>query len=214
MKTSYAQMSKYKYPFYIMLHPFDGFSELKYNKKGSAPLAALFVFLWYVFEVFSRTATDFAFNPYRADEIDLRTIALMTIALFLIAVISNWCFSTFMDGKGTMKEIFTAGAYCLLPVMVTSVVATVLSWALVPSEGAFLTYLTLFGQLWTAIMLVAAVQEIHDFNFPQTVVMICLTIVGTVLILFLGFLVYSLAQQVVMFVFNFSYELIYRISMR
>lgn len=213
MKTSYAQMSRYKYPFYIMLHPFDGFAELKYNKKGCTPLAVLFVFLWYVIEVFSRTATDFAFNQNRADRIDLRMIALLTIALFLLAVVANWCFSTFLDGKGTMKEIFTAGAYCLLPMMMTSAAATVLSWVLVSGEEAFLTYLTLFGQLWSVIMIIAAVQEIHDFNFPRTMVMICFTIVGVVLMLFLGFLVYSLAQQVVMFVFNFTYELIYRISM-
>lgn len=141
-------------------------------------------------------------------------IALMTIAVFIIAVISNWCFSTFMDGKGALKDIFIAGAYCLIPLIITTVLSTVFSWVLVGEESAFVNALTLIGQLWTAFLIVAAVTEVHDFNPGQTVVMIALTLLGMLIMLFLGFLVYSLVQQVIMFVVNFSYELIYRITMR
>lgn len=214
MKTSFAQMSKWKYPFYILLHPFTGFQELKYNKKGSVGYAAVFVFLWYAMEVTSRVMTDFAFNEYRPEKLDIRMIALMTIAVFIIAVISNWCFSTFMDGKGALKDIFIAGAYCLIPLIITTVLSTVFSWVLVGEESAFVNALTLIGQLWTAFLIVAAVTEVHDFNPGQTVVMIALTLLGMLIMLFLGFLVYSLVQQVIMFVVNFSYELIYRITMR
>lgn len=213
MKTSFANMSKFKYPFYIIFHPFDGFQELKYNKKGSLPYAVFFVLIWYISEIISKSATDFAFNMNRADQIDIRMIALTTIAMFVVAVISNWCFSTFMDGKGTLVDIFTAGAYCLIPMIVTSLVCTILSHALVSDEGAFLSAIKLVGILWSAFMIIAAVQEIHDFSFSQTVAMIFLTLLGIIIMLFLGFLVYSLVQQVIMFVVNISYELIYRITM-
>lgn len=214
MKTSFAQMSKWKYPFYIVLHPFAGFQELKYNKKGSLPYAIFFVLLWYAMEVTSRVMTDFAFNEYRPDKLDVRTIALMTIAMFLIAVISNWCFSTFMDGKGSLKDIFIAGAYCLIPIIVTTSINIVLSWFLVAEESSFMTFLTITGELWTAFMIVAAITETHDFTGGQTVAMIGLTLLGMLIMLFLGFLIYSLVQQVIMFVVNFSFELIYRITMR
>lgn len=213
MKTSFANMSKFKYPFYIIFHPFDGFQELKYNKKGSLPYAVFFVLIWYISEIISKSATDFAFNMNRADQIDIRMIALTTIAMFVVAVISNWCFSTFMDGKGTLVDIFTAGAYCLIPMIVTSLVCTILSHALVSDEGAFLSAIKIVGILWSAFMIIAAVQEIHDFSFSQTVAMIFLTLLGIIIMLFLGFLVYSLVQQVIMFVVNISYELIYRITM-
>lgn len=213
MKTSFAQMSKFKYPFYIIFHPFDGFQELKYNKKGSLPYAVFFVLLWYVSEIISRGATDFAFNSYRVDQIDIRTVALMTIAMFVVAVISNWCFSTFMDGKGTLSDIFIAGAYCLIPMIASSLLCTILSRGLVIDEGAFLKAIEIVGILWSAFMIIAAVQEVHDFSFRQTVAMIFLTLLGIVVMLFLGFLVYSLVQQVIMFVVNVSYELIYRITM-
>lgn len=213
MKATFATMSKYKYPFYIIFHPFDGFQELKYNKKGSVPYALFFVILWYIIEIISAGATDFAFNPNRVDQIDIRLIALMTIAMFLVAVISNWCFSTFMDGKGTLADIFTAGAYCLIPMIVTTLVSTILSQALVTDEGAFLSTIELVGILWSAFMIIAAIQEVHDFSFGQTVAMIFLTLMGIIIMLFLGFLVYSLVQQVIMFVVNISYELIYRITM-
>lgn len=213
MKTSFAQMSKIKYPFFILFHPFDGFQELKYNKKGSFGFAVILLLLWYVLAVFKETSTDFAFNMSRPEDLDIRIIALMTIALFLIAVVSNWCFSTFMDGKGTFTDIFTAGAYCLIPVIASSLICTVLSKALVLDEEAFLIGIDLIAKLWTVFLIFAAVQEIHDFSFGQTIVMICLTILGMIIMLFLGFLVYSLVQQVIMFVVNFSYELIYRLTM-
>lgn len=214
MKTSFAEMSKWKYPFYILLHPFTGFQELKYNKKGSLPYAAIWVFLWYAIEVTSKVMTDFAFNDNRPEKLDIRIVALTTIAVFIIAVISNWCFSTFMDGKGSLKDIFIAGGYCLIPVIITTALAMIFSWALVLDESAFVNALLLIGQLWTAFLIIAAVTEVHDFNPGQTVAMIGLTILGMLIMLFLGFLVYSLVQQVIMFVVNFSYELMYRITMR
>ena len=214
MKTSFAKMSKLQYPFYIIFHPFDGFQELKYNKKGSFLYALFFLVLWYVSEIISRSATDFAFNTYRADQIDIRTIFIMTIAMFVVAVISNWCFSTFMDGKGTLVDIFTAGAYCLIPMIGTSLLCTILSQGLVGDEAGFLNAIEILGIAWSAFMIIAAVQEIHDFNFGQTVAMIFLTVLGIIIMLFLGFLVYSLVQQVIMFVVNFSYELIYRLTMK
>lgn len=213
MKTSFLAMSKWQYPLFILLHPFDGFSELKYNKKGSMGLGVFLVILWYIGEVFSQSTTDFAFNISRPDRLDLRLIALLTIALFLIIVISNWCFSTFMDGKGTLSEIFIAGAYCLIPLIVSTFLCTMLSHALVADEKAFLTGIQIIGVLWTVFLVVAAVQEIHDFNFFKAIAMLFLTALGMIVMLFLGFLVYSLAQQVIMFVVNITYELIYRITM-
>ncbi|MCH5186016.1 MAG: YIP1 family protein [Oscillospiraceae bacterium] len=213
MKTSFAEMSKFKYPFYIMFHPFDGFAELKYNKKGSVLYAAVLLFLWYVIEIMNRSSLDFAFNSNRPGKLDIRMVFLMTIAVFLLTVISNWCFSTFMDGKGTLANIFTAGAYCLIPMMGTMLICIILSKALVTDEAAYINAIALIGKLWTGYMIIAAITEIHDFNFGQTVAMICLTVLGLLIMLFLGFLVYSLVQQVIMFAVNITYEIIYRITM-
>lgn len=213
MKTSFAQMSKFKYPFYIMFHPFDGFAELKYNKKGSVIYAAVLVFLWYIFEIMNRTSLDFAFNHYRPEKLDIRMVFLMTVAVFILIVISNWCFSTFMDGKGTLADIFTAGAYCLIPMMFATVINIILSKALVMDEAPYLNAIQLIGTIWSGYMIIAAITEIHDFNFGQTVAMIGLTVLGLLIMLFLAFLVYSLVQQVIMFAVNITYEIIYRITM-
>lgn len=213
MKTSFAQMSKFKYPFFIIFHPFDGYQELKYNKKGSLPYAIFFVLLWYVSEIISQTATDFAFNTNNIERIDIRMIALTTIAMFVIAVISNWCFSTFMDGKGTLAEIFTFGAYALIPLIATSLFCTIFSKGLVGDESVFLSTIEIVGIIWSAFLIFAAIQEVHDFTFKQTIAMIFFTVLGIVVILFLGFLVYSLVQQVIMFAVNITYEIIYRVTM-
>lgn len=207
---SYAKMSKYKYPFYIVLHPNDGYQELKYNKKGSFRVSIIIVLLWYVSAVLNRQTLDFVFNPSRPEKLNLFMIAASTILIFTIAVISNWCFSTLMDGKGNLKDIWIVCSYALIPMIVTTFITIILSKGMILEEEVFLTYIKLIGVLWSAVLYFLSIQIVHDFSFIKTVNTILLTVLGMLIILFLFILIYSLFQQVIMFAGNIFYEIIYR----
>jgi len=206
----YASMSPYVYPFYSLIHPSDGFQEMKYNKKECLPFAIFTLIAWYVTTVLKTQYTDFVFNMQDPDNINILMILVTTLGVFFIAAVANWSVTTLMDGEGSFKVIITAGAYSLLPIIFSNIITTVASWGLCMDEGVFLTYVDLIAWIWTILLLVVALQKIHDFTFGKTLAMLALTIFGVAIIVFLGVLIYSLYQQVSAFIVGLYYEIIYR----
>lgn len=206
----YASMSPYAYPFYCLFHPGDGFQEMKYNKKECLPFGIGVLIAWYVTTVMKTQYKDFVFNFQNPDEINILLLLITTLGVFFIAAVANWSVTTLMDGEGSFKVIVTSGAYALMPIVFSNIIVTVLSKFLVTDEGVFLDYIELIAWIWTAILLVIALQKIHDFAFGKTVSMLALTFFGVAVIVFLGVLVYSLYQQVSSFVVGLYYEIIYR----
>lgn len=206
----YATMSPYVYPFYSLFHPSDGFQEMKYNKKECLPFAIITLIFWYVTTVIKTQYTDFVFNLQNPDEINIIMILITTLGVFFIAAIANWSVTTLMDGEGSFKVIVTAGAYSLLPVIFSNIITTIFSWGLCKDEGVFLTYVDMIAWIWTILLLVIALQKIHDFTFGKTLSMLALTVFGVAIIVFLGVLIYSLYQQVSAFIVGLYYEIIYR----
>ena len=104
-RTGFDTMSPYLYPFYICRHPRDGFLELKANKKGSAAVVTIIVAIWLFVELFYRVVTDFDMNPFTDAPVSLLRTALITVIIFFMVAISNWCFCTLLDGKGKILDI-------------------------------------------------------------------------------------------------------------
>lgn len=206
----YANMSPYVYPFYSLIHPSDGFQEMKYNKKECLPFGIGVLILWYITTVIKTQYKDFVFNYQNPDDINIILILITTLGVFFIAAVANWAITTLMDGEGSFKVIVTSGAYALMPVVFSNIIVTVLSKFLVEDEGVFLDYIELIAWIWTALLLVIALQKIHDFSYGKTVSMILLTFLGVAIIVFLGVLIYSLYQQVSSFIVGLYYEIIYR----
>lgn len=207
----YANMSPYVYPFYSLIHPSDGFQEMKYNKKECLPFGIGVLILWYITTVIKTQYKDFVFNYQNPDDINIILILITTLGVFFIAAVANWAITTLMDGEGSFKVIVTSGAYALMPVVFSNIIVTVLSKFLVEDEGVFLDYIELIAWIWTALLLVIALQKIHDFSYGKTISMIALTFLGVAIIVFLGVLIYSLYQQVSSFIVGLYYEIIYRI---
>ena len=206
----YANMSPYVYPFYSLIHPSDGFQEMKYNKKECLPFGIGVLILWYITTVIKTQYKDFVFNYQNPDDINIILILITTLGVFFIAAVANWAITTLMDGEGSFKVIVTSGAYALMPVVFSNIIVTVLSKFLVEDEGVFLDYIEIIAWIWTALLLVIALQKIHDFSYGKTVSMILLTFLGVAIIVFLGVLIYSLYQQVSSFIVGLYYEIIYR----
>ena len=206
----YANMSPYVYPFYSLIHPSDGFQEMKYNKKECLPFGIGVLILWYITTVIKTQYKDFVFNYQNPDDINIILILITTLGVFFIAAVANWAITTLMDGEGSFKVIVTSGAYALMPVVFSNIIVTVLSKFLVEDEGVFLDYIELIAWIWTALLLVIALQKIHDFSYGKTISMIALTFLGVAIIVFLGVLIYSLYQQVSSFIVGLYYEIIYR----
>ncbi len=205
----YAGMSKYVYPLYTVIHPVDGYREMKNNKKYSLLAANIVLALWVLQRILSWGGSDFDFKTFQAlkSPVNLPQILLTTVVVFAISCVSNWCFCTLMDGKGRLYEIWVACAYALIPYVVLGIVRVGLTHFMVLDEAVFLTYLNAIALLWTGFMLFLAIYTIHDYTVPKTVGAIALTVVGVLIIAFLVVLVTGLATQIYSFFKTIFYEI-------
>ena len=208
-RTGFDLMSPYLYPLYICLHPRDGFLELKANKKGSTTVVTLIIALWLIVEVFYRSTTGYDMNAFQIEDMSLLRTSVITIMIFFMVCISNWCFCTLLDGKGRLKDICIVAAYALVPYIIVRFITTCGSWILAGDEQVFLNYAVIVSEIWAFFIAFSGLEEIHEYSFAKTVLAIFLTIVGLIIILFIALMLMILFQQVYFFIVSLYYELNY-----
>lgn len=211
-ETGYAGMKKWKYPFYNLIHPSDGMSEMRYNKKESLPLAIFFAFAWYASEVLMRQYEDYIFNDTNKNNINIFMILATTIGLLLVGCIANWAVTTLVDGKGTFRNIFIYASYSMIPLTIANLIVTVASHGMISSEAAFVQILLFVGAAWSAILLFMSMITVHMFTVKKAIVMTLLTAVGMLLIVFLLMLLAVLYSQASTFVTTIFYEILYKFA--
>lgn len=212
MRTKLTRLSEeLKYSGYIALHPFDGFWDLKHEKRGGAGAATILLAAATLANIVFIRFKAFTFNTFdpEQDSAILKGIEGVTIIVLLWCV-ANWSMTTLMDGKGTMKDIYCYMCYSLLPVIIMLPIATVVSYVL-PIEGAaLLNMISTVGIIWMAFLVFCGTSATHNYSFGKTVATIALTVVGMLIILFLFVLTITLIQQIIAFISLISKE----ISMR
>ena len=209
-RTGFDTMSPYLYPFYICLHPRDGFLELKANKKGSSVVVSIIVAAWLLVEMFYRTATGYDMNTFEAADTSLLRTSVITVMIFFMVCISNWCFCTLLDGKGRLKDICVVAANALVPYIIVRFLTTCGSWILAGDEQVFLTYAVVVSEIWAFFIAFSGLEEIHEYSFAKTILAIFLTVVGLIIILFLSLMLVMLFQQFYFFVLSLIYEIKYQ----
>ena len=208
-RTGFDTMSPYLYPFYICRHPRDGFLELKANKKGSAAVVTIIVALWLFVELFYRVVTDFDMNPFTDAPVSLLRTALITVIIFFMVVISNWCFCTLLDGKGKILDICVVLSCALVPYIIARFSTTLLSLVLAGDEQVFLNYFVIITEIWGAAIAFSGLEEIHEYSVAKTVLAVFLTFVGLTIMLFIALMLLSLFQQLYFFIVTVFYQIRY-----
>ncbi len=205
-------MPAWKWPFYIMAHPFEGFEDLRWKKAYNMKVAMVIVALFFIISVCEQLMTGFLFNGHYVKIFNIVPIVIQTIVLFFTWVIGNWALCTLFDGEGTMKNICVNSAYALVPMLIGKVVNIILSNCLLRTESAFIVFVSYLTILWTAILLISGMKTVHQYSIPKTLLFMFITIFAMVVIIILLVLLVSLFQQVYVFVYSIYTELLYRFS--
>lgn len=205
-----CESSSWLYPFYTLFHPVDGFEQLKEKNKGSYSVAVSIVLIWFLIETLSFFRTGFIFNVYRASDYNFIVSLFQTVGVFVLFTVSNWAISTLFDGKGRLKEIVCVVAYSLVPLLVAKAINVVLSNVLSVNEGAFMNIVSILGIVWTALILLLGLYSVHQYSVSGTVISIAVSVVGMIIIIFLGILFYTLIQQLLDFIASLGDELALR----
>lgn len=201
---------KGKYPVYCMLHPMNGYSDLKSEKSGSLWRANLILAAFFVVSVLAHQLTGFPFNEKRVEQLNLWASFCSTIGIFAAFTVCNWAVTTIMDGKGTFREIWIFCSYALLPYVILSLGLIILSNVLSGEEAAFFFAAQWLTYGWTAISFLIAIREVHMYSLKKTVGTLLITFFGLLVVVVIAAIVYSVFSQLIGFAATIGSE----ISMR
>lgn len=200
-----------RYIGYILRHPVEGYDEMKFHKGGRLSVAFGIVALWFLLSVIQYTSSGFIFNSNKPGQINVGINLLSTVCIVILWVAANWCVCTLLDGEGRLREIFIHSVYALVPYVASLALSIILSNVLTLDEGTFITWFTMFGFLWSAILLYCAMMTLHNYSGTKTFVCILLTLAAMVIITFLIVLAFTLVQQIISFVVTIWREISFRL---
>lgn len=200
----------WKWPFYVMRHPFEGYEDLRWKKAYNIPSALIIVALFFIVAVFEVLTTGFLHNNKMVKIFNVVPVVIRTIILFFTWVLANWSLCTLFNGEGKMREICVNTAYALCPYIIGKIINIILSNMLTRDESAFLFFVSVVTTCWTVVLLFSGMKTVHQYNFMQTFWSIVFTIVAMVIIIILAVLLVSLFQQVYLFVNALYTEILYR----
>lgn len=204
-------MNKRHYALRTMIHPIDCFWEMKFEKRGSLWKAIGLSALLFLVLIFDRQVRAFPFNTSFNTPLDLgyqfRTF-LVPVALFCLG---NWTITTLMDGKGTMRDIFTVLSYAFVPVILIRVPTAILSNVLTLNEATYLRLVDYTAIAWAAVLLFVGIMTVHQYSFVKTVATLLLTVCSALIIIFVCLLLFSLLQELIGFLYSIYREITLRI---
>ena len=200
----------YRYGSYAMLHPFDGFWDLKHEKRGNIKSAALMYALFFAVYALRIQFGGYVVTGKVSSEANVLYNVFMLLLPIVMWIVANWCFTTLMDGKGTIKDITIATAYALKPYIIFGLPMLVLSNIMTASEVSFYNIFDAVILAWVLILLFSGLMMTHDYSFGKSIVTTVLILVGICLIIFILLLAVSIAQNVYQFIYNIYQELSFR----
>ena len=198
------------FAFHLVFHPFDGFWDLKHEKRGSVRAASTIFALTIVTFFYNSIGKGYIFNP-KGNYSTIFAAALSVGVPVILWALANWCLTTLFDGEGSFKDIYIATCYSLAPLPLFLVVSTILSNVLVSSEGKIVTLVTTIGFVWTVILIFFGMLVTHDYSISKNLVTILGTILAMAIIMFLVLLFGSLMMKMVSFVVSLVKEVANRL---
>jgi hypothetical protein len=197
---------------HVLLHPFEGFEDLRWKKKGSILASIIVVLLFFAASVLYVRAYGFQFRNDNEKIFNIVPYVFQSIILFLVWVVANWGMCTLFDGEGSMKRIFIYSAYALIPYVACQLLSTIMSNFMVDEEEIFLIAITVIGYAWSGLLILTSQKAVHQFSVGKTLAMVLLTLFAMLCILFLLILLLTLFQQVIIFVLSIYTEISYRLK--
>ena len=196
--------------FHVIFHPFDGFWDLKHEKRGSLRGAIFFILLAIVTFYYQAIGQGYLLDPFASLASVWAQVLGVLVPLFLF-VLANWCLTTLFEGEGSFKDIFIACSYSLLPIPLLVVPVTIYSNFCITTETDIIGFISSFAFIWLGLLIFLGTMVTHDYSMGKNVITTIGTIVGMVFIMFLAVLFTTLVGKIVSLITNIVTEIQYRL---
>lgn len=193
--------------FYVMRHPFAGHWALKAEKRGNVRAAVFWMALSGISAVFASLGACYLQKSEGASVISALS---NTVFPLLLLIVSNMCFTTLMDGKGSFKNVYVAVFYSTVPYAVFTIPMTLISYVLVSDELSILNLFTSAIIAWVLLLVFCGLMTVHDYSFGKNIAVSILTVLGIAFMLFIMMIFISLTGKVISLVTSIITEVSYR----
>jgi hypothetical protein len=199
----------YAFAAYIMRHPLDGYYDLKIKTRGTYGGATLLMGTLFISMMLWQTSKAYILQTTAAEDMNLAAIVGGFFGLVILFIFCNYLVTSINDGEGTLGEIYKMTAYASFPLSLSFIIITIMSYVLTFNE-IFLVNLTLgVGALWFGLIFYLGLQEIHGYNFKNTVKSILFT-AGFIVLAIIALLILTiLFQQMLNFIEAIGREAFY-----
>lgn len=209
MKNNFSK-EKFRYLFYTVSHPMDGYYWIRHTDKGSVPIAILLVVLFAFSFSFNRLYASFVVNGVNPSSVNSITELSGVLLFFLLLCVSNWSVTCLLNGEGRMKDIAIAIGYGMVPFILSFNIGTILSLSLSKEEGVFYWLVLGAGIAYGVIMLLVGIMQVHNYTVGKTLITLFLTVIAAFIIIFITLLFVNLMNQIYGFFRSIYLELVFR----
>lgn len=201
---------KLKLTFDTIIHPFRGFEAVKYRNMGSIKIAIVLTFFLYLSFYLRETASGFLYRETTVGTYNSLFTLSSTVGMLMLFVISNFLICSQFSGKGSLKEIYIATIYSLLPIIIYKFLCVLLTNFLPLSAAGFINGLGTAVTIYSLFLLCIALITIHEYDFFKLFLTTLAVIIMMILIAFAIFLCAILLTQAFDFVKSIFVEMQYR----
>lgn len=198
------------YGFHVIFHPFDGFWDLKHEKRGSVRASVFFIVLAIATFYYQAIGQGYLMNP-NGDYAGVWAQVLGVLVPLFLFVLANWCLTTLFEGEGSFKDIFIACSYSLVPLPLLIIPATIYSNFCVTTETQIVSFIGTLAFIWLGILIFFGTMVTHDYSMGKNVITVLGTVVAMVFIMFIAVLFTTLVGKIVSLITNLVTEIQYRI---
>ncbi|MFD1953885.1 SMP-30/gluconolactonase/LRE family protein [Paenibacillus thailandensis] len=199
-----------KHAFYVLKHPLDGLSALRFEYKGSVRSALTIYFAGYLAIVVTVLYTSFSFNKINLREINIYMILLQYIVAIGAWVVCNYLISSIYRGEGRFRDTFIGSAYALVPLIVIGVPLALLSNVMTLSEAPIFYYIRLAMYVWIAALFFWKVQSLQNYSVGETAINIFLTVFAIAVLAVLALIMVGLTNELRIFLYEVYQEVTLR----
>ncbi|MEF3302734.1 YIP1 family protein [Paenibacillus sp. GYB003] len=197
---------QFKHMFYMLKHPIDGFTALRFENKGGYAGAFILLALAYATLIILKLYTSFSFNMVDVRRVNIIGLLLQYALIWLGWVVSNYLVSSIYRGEGRFKDVFVGSAYALIPLVLIGIPLAIISNAMTLSEQAIFDFLQNVLYIWTGLMVFWKIQSLQNYSVGETIMNIFLTIVAFMTLAILALVVLGLSSDLKDFIYEVYQE--------
>jgi hypothetical protein len=205
---SYTLAEDFRFLFYTLFHPFDGFYELRFRRQRNWILIGLIYALLGFLSILRVYYTGFLVSG-TASVYGVNNWFVFGTALFpyFVFALANWSVTTIFNGNGSFSDILQVIAYSIIPKLIFDAFCLILSNFVINEEIMLLYAFNVMGMIFFGFIIFCGLCVIHEYTAVKNILAIAATLIAVVIIVFIAMLYLEVTGKIISFVTTIILEI-------